>query len=105
MNHFLQIINLSGPTSQQDTEITALYKDAVLNNGEGRVLGIFASKRIPPNRIQKRDAEVNTDGPTNSPVATTTGLPPTEEPSLNVNFTYNAIGWFFCISIFIYTLT
>lgn len=91
----MQIINLSGPTTQQDTEITALYKDAVLNNGEGRVLGIFASKRIPPNRIQKREAGVSTDEPTNSPVATTTGLPPTDEPNnVNVNFTYNAIGWY-----------
>lgn len=62
-----------------------------MNNGEGRVLGIFASKRIPPNRIQKRDVEVNTEGITNNPLATTTGIPPTEEP-LRDDYNYNAEG-------------
>lgn len=94
---YLQIVNLSGPTSQQDTEITALYKDSVLNYGKGRVLGIFASKRIPPNHIQKREAETATDTPatTSNPVATTTNLIPTTEEPLKDDYTYNAEGWYF----------
>lgn len=73
-----------------------------MNNGEGRVLGIFASKRIPSNRIQKRDVEVTTDGTTtNSPVATTTGIPPTEEP-LKDDYTYNAEGK--CSFFFVFLL-
>lgn len=33
-----------GPTSQQDVELSALYRDAIITYGEGRVLGILATK-------------------------------------------------------------
>lgn len=39
-----QVINLVGPDSQQDIELSALYKDAILTYGEGKVLGILATK-------------------------------------------------------------
>lgn len=38
------MIHLVGPTSQQDVELSALYRDAVITYGEGKVLGILATK-------------------------------------------------------------
>lgn len=39
-----EIIELAGPPSQQDVEISALYRDAMLNYGQEKVLGILATK-------------------------------------------------------------
>lgn len=42
-----------GPTSQQDVELSALYRDAVITYGEGKVLGILAT-RANDHEIRKR---------------------------------------------------
>lgn len=47
-----------GPTSQQDIELAAFYKDAVLSYGEGKVLGILATKSdVHDHEISKRQAQ------------------------------------------------
>lgn len=56
---FQQIINLVGPTSQQDVELSALYRDAVLANGDGNVLGILATKANE--QRMKRETNENPD--------------------------------------------
>lgn len=38
------MINLVGPPAQQDIELSGLYHDAVQTYGEGKVLGILATK-------------------------------------------------------------
>lgn len=49
----LKVINLVGPTSQQDVELSALYRDSVITYGDGKVLGILAT-RTTDHDIQKR---------------------------------------------------
>lgn len=66
-----EVIQLVGPESQQDIELSALYKDAVNMYGEGKVLGILASK-ANEHEIRKRQAEELQQ--------TTTSASPTEEP-------------------------
>lgn len=72
-----QIINLVGPTSQQDVELSALYRDAVLANGDGNVLGILATK-VNEQRM-KRETSENSD----SSSSTTVTAPVTSESSSN----------------------
>lgn len=54
-----QVINLVGPTSQQDVEIAALYRDATLAYGDGKVLGIVAhyTHEQRQHQVRKRAAE------------------------------------------------
>lgn len=53
----------------QDVELTALYKDAILNYGEGKVLGILASPYDTGHARSRRAAdEPTTDTPTDEPV-------------------------------------
>lgn len=37
------MVNLIGPSSQQDVELSALYRDATITYGEGNVLGILST--------------------------------------------------------------
>lgn len=53
------MINLVGPSSQQDVELSALYRDAVITYGEGKVLGILATK-TSDHEIRKRAAAEET---------------------------------------------
>lgn len=65
---FPKVINLVGPTSQQDVEMSALYRDAVLANGDGNVLGILATKANE--QRMKRESNENPDN-TSTTIATT----------------------------------
>lgn len=66
---YSQVINLVGPISQQDVEIAALYKDATLTYGEGKVLGILAHQSEHRHGIHKREAEEKPSSTTESPDA------------------------------------
>lgn len=60
-----------GDGLQQDVELTALYKDAILNYGEGKVLGILASRYdmgLEQHRRRRAADEPTTDTPTDEPV-------------------------------------
>lgn len=84
----MQVINLVGPTSQQDVEISALYKDAVLTYGEGKVLGILATKSDGQHTMKKREADEKI-------VATTTETPDANkeaEEKPEENFVYKDAG-------------
>lgn len=82
-NTNVEVINLVGQTSQQDTEIVALFKDSVTIYGEGEVLGIMAYREEEIHYMFKREA------PMEDP--TTTSITPTEEPT-ETNFIYRAPG-------------
>lgn len=75
---FRQVINLVGPTSQQDVELSALYRDAVLENGDGNVLGILATKA----NEQRTKRETN-ENPDNSSTTTPTAPVAASESSSN----------------------
>lgn len=87
-----KVINLVGPASQQDVEMSAIFKDAVNTYGSGKVLGILATKS-DDHDIRKREAIASTQAATEEPstttTTTTTGTPvnPTEEP-MEENFVY-----------------
>lgn len=71
-----------GPTSQQDTEITALFKDSVTIYGESEVLGMLAYREEEVHYMYKREANEE---------PTTTAITPTDEPT-ETNFIYRAPG-------------
>lgn len=81
---FEQVINLVGPTSQQDVELSALYRDAVITYGEGKVLGILATK-TGDHEIRKRAATEETNKETQS---TTTSSTPDAEQNNQTDFIY-----------------
>lgn len=81
-NTNVEVINLVGQTSQQDTEIVALFKDSVTIYGEGEVLGIMAYREEEIHYMFKREANEE---------PTTTSITPTEEPT-ETNFIYHAPG-------------
>lgn len=62
-----------GPTSQQDVELSALYRDAVITYGEGKVLGILATKTSDHEMRKRAAPEETTESQTipNIPSATT----------------------------------
>lgn len=64
-----------GPTSQQDVELSALYRDSVITYGEGKVLGILATK-TDDHEIQKRAVP---DEPQPQEISTTTQTPEIEQ--------------------------
>lgn len=72
-----QIINLVGAPSQQDVELSALFRDSAENYGERKVLGILANQLEEPHVLQKREAKAREDFST----STTPGSP-TEEPEI-----------------------
>lgn len=61
-----KVINLVGPASQQDVEMSALFHDAVIAYGEGKVLGILATK-TSDHEIRKR-AAVDDASTTTTPI-------------------------------------
>lgn len=77
-----QVINLVGPPLQQDIELSALFNDAELTYGSGKVLGILATKtsdhemRKRAVAIEESDAS-STVSPEQVPAATE----PVPEPS------------------------
>ncbi|XP_055551449.1 uncharacterized protein LOC129733893 [Wyeomyia smithii] len=75
-----EIINLVGSPSQQDIELSALYRDSVANYGDRKVLGILATRWDEPNHVlYKREAKAGDDaGP-----STTTPAGPTDEPEID----------------------
>lgn len=85
VRHYQQVINLVGPASQQDVELSAFYNDAVNSYGVGNVLGILAIKSND-HELRKRAAN-DDNNEDNSPDATTqtpelTTLP---EPDIATN--------------------
>lgn len=84
-----------GPASQQDIELSALFNDAVLAYGEGKVLGILATKSdIHDHEISKREAEEQKESAaittsTESPEAAKEGQ---IEEKGEENLLYNASG-------------
>lgn len=76
-----QVITLVGPPSQQDVEMSALYRDAVITYGDGKVLGILATK-TSDHELRKRAAPEET---TQENQATT---PTPGEPSKQTDFIY-----------------
>lgn len=83
-----QVINLVGPTSQQDVELSALYRDAVLANGDGNVLGVLAAKSNEQRR--KRDTNENPDSSssTSATAPTVTSESSSNESDRQTKFVY-----------------
>ncbi|XP_055616185.1 uncharacterized protein LOC129762186 [Toxorhynchites rutilus septentrionalis] len=76
-----EIINLVGSPSQQDVELSALYRDSVGNYGERKVLGILANRWDEPHHgLHKREANGETVAESAS---STTPAAPTEEPEID----------------------
>lgn len=50
-------MNLVGPLSQQDVELSALYRDASITYGDGNVLGILSINANDFHQRAKRDAK------------------------------------------------
>lgn len=63
------MVNLVGPVSQQDVELSALYRDSVIAYGEGKVLGILAAKGNN-HELMKRAAELDETTTTSSTART-----------------------------------
>lgn len=72
-----------GPTSQQDVELSALYRDSVITYGDGKVLGILATKTTD-HEIRKRaatdESPDNTEQPSNQVNPSTTSNQGNVEP-------------------------
>lgn len=56
-NPNLEVITLTGDPSHQDTELSALYNDAVTIYGVGHVLAILACRETEGHYLYKREAE------------------------------------------------
>ncbi|XP_058057298.1 uncharacterized protein LOC131208532 [Anopheles bellator] len=82
-----EIINLVGAPSQQDVELSALFRDSTENYGEHKVLGILANQLEEPHMLQKREAKAGDDYLSTS----TTPGSPTDEPEI-VDSIYNVPG-------------
>lgn len=80
------MVNLVGPTSQQDVELSALYRDAVIAYGEGKVLGILAAKGNN-HELMKRAAELD-ETTTSIPTIRTIIEPTLTEDELQEDFIY-----------------
>lgn len=80
------MVNLVGPTSQQDVELSALYRDAVIAYGEGKVLGILAAKGNN-HELMKRAAESD-ETTTSIPTIKTIIEPTLTEDELQEDFIY-----------------
>lgn len=76
-----------GPTSQQDVELSALYHDAVITYGEGKVLGILATK-TSEHEIRKRAVDTTPETPKETTTSTTTTTTPEPDQSNENGFTY-----------------
>lgn len=76
--HNLQVINLVGPPLQQDIELSALFNDAELTYGTGKVLGILATK-TSDHEMRKRAVPIEENA--SSTASPTTTIPATEPPT------------------------
>lgn len=56
-NPNLEVITLTGDVFHQDTELTALYNDAVSIYGKGNVLAVLACTELEGHYMYKREAE------------------------------------------------
>lgn len=85
------MINLVGPTTQQDVELSALYRDSVITYGDGKVLGILAT-RATDHDIRKRQAsDANPGNPeqsTNNNAATTNQANEPESADNQTDYVY-----------------
>lgn len=70
LNMNTEVIALSGTPEQEDIELCALFRDAELNYGEKKVLGILANS-LPTLQRQRREVEMSTSS-TENPISTTT---------------------------------
>ncbi|XP_058130702.1 uncharacterized protein LOC131287893 [Anopheles ziemanni] len=82
-----EIINLVGSPTQQDVELSALFRDSTENYGERKVLGILANQWEEPRVMHKREAKGGDDY---SSTSTTPGSP-TDEPEI-ADSIYNVPG-------------
>ena len=82
-----QVINLVGSPSQQDVELSALFRDSTENYGERKVLGILANQWEEPHVLHKREAKGGDDLYSTS----TTPGSPTDEPEI-ADSLYNVPG-------------
>lgn len=84
LTYLVQVINLVGPTSQQDVELSALYRDAVITYGEGKVLGILATKTTDHVLKKRAVADETTEKiPANSTISN-----PEPEPSNQTDYVF-----------------
>lgn len=67
------MVNLIGPSSQQDIEMAALYRDASITYGSGKVLGILSTNDVS-HVLRKRDAEVVPVDQPVDPITTATSI-------------------------------
>lgn len=72
-----------GSPNQQDAEIASLFNEAILNYGNGRVLGILATYN-DDHSIEKRDVDLSS---TLSPSTTPSSFSTTPSPEENTNNT------------------
>uniref|UniRef100_A0A182QRR7 Vacuolar H+ ATPase AC45 accessory subunit n=1 Tax=Anopheles farauti TaxID=69004 RepID=A0A182QRR7_9DIPT len=82
-----EVINLVGSPSQQDVELSALFRDSTENYGERKVLGILANQWEEPHVLHKREAKGGEDYDSTS----TTPVSPTDEPEI-ADSIYNVPG-------------
>ncbi|XP_013118433.2 uncharacterized protein LOC106095686 [Stomoxys calcitrans] len=75
-NANIEVINLSGPVEESDSEIVGGFADALSIYGEGEVLGILASREEEAHFIAKREAG---EGEGDAGVSTTSSPPGPEE--------------------------
>ncbi|XP_053658375.1 uncharacterized protein LOC128707448 [Anopheles marshallii] len=83
-----EVINLVGSPSQQDVELSALFRDSTENYGERKVLGILANQWEEPHVLHKREAKGGDE-----PYSTSSTTPgsPTDEPEI-ADSIYNVPG-------------
>lgn len=76
--HLFQIINLVGSPTQQDVELSALYRDSSANYGERKVLGILANRWDEyHHELHKREARADDSSTSTTPAG------PTDEPEID----------------------
>ncbi|XP_073816797.1 vhaAC45-related protein [Musca autumnalis] len=90
-NANIEVINLSGPAEESDSEIVGGYTDALSIYGEGEVLGILASREEDAHFIAKRAAAVAaaSEGEGDEGISTTASPGPEEYED---NYIYVANG-------------
>lgn len=80
LNVHTEVIALSGTPEQEDIELCALFRDAEINYGENKVLGILANS-LPEHTLQRQRREAE-DMTTTTPEAPTST---TQEPTTSVD--------------------
>lgn len=75
------MINLVGPPLQQDIELTALFNDAELTYGSGKVLGILASKTSEHEMRKRAVEELQSTSTATPPEVPSPNEPAPQEPT------------------------